>query len=253
MLVIRKVQLDVLSREGRARFESELVTYFTGLYPRETRQAGGVEQMRKLVERGIARAFQLGFESRKQVTLFVSLLLMLGTDFDSDPQTPWARKISDGTIRNPTLRIDAVFHEAVDHLKATAGQDCEFVVRALLRIRSYDFGTAPQSTGEQFVNDVLELLREFCPQKYAHQGEAVNRELIALGREAAARYGITAPRGVLLVVVLMFMMGSGFHHDPLYPWAGKTLNDRRIPDEDGRIDLLYRQAIEHVGESLQPD
>lgn len=253
MLVIRKEQMDAFSRDSRVRFEDGLVAYFTATYPRETRQAGGEKQIRRLVQSGIERAFTLGFQTERQVTLFVALQFMLGCDFDSDPQLPWASEIANRTLRNPTLRIDFVYDAAIDYLTATAGEDCEHVVRALLRIRAYDFASAPQSSGEQFVTDVLGILHGFCPAKFEHQGEEANRQLVSIGRQTALRYGITENRGVLLLITLMFMLGSGIDRDLLHPWAASALTDPRVPDEAGRIDRLYREAMAHTELSLQAD
>ena len=251
MLVIRNHQMEVFAREARTRFEAELTVLFLATYPREARQAGGMEQFGRVLGSSIKRALSLGFTSEKQVTLFVGLTLMLGHDFHADPQLPWAWQIT--APGNKSILIDAVYDAAVAYLTATAGQDSEYVVRALLRIRDYNLYEAPESEGEAFVEDVLQLLLKFCPEKYAYQGGDLNRKLIAYGQQTARGYGITDNRGVLLLTTLMFMLGSGVDHDPLHPWASAALHDPAAPDQSTRIDLLYRAAMAHMAESLQPD
>ena len=251
MLVIREQQVELFARLARTRFEEELATLLLTTYPRETLQAGGEEAFRRILKRGVERALSLGFSSERQVTLFVALTLMLGHDFYTDPQLPWAWPIT--APGNKTIRIETIYNAAVAYLTATAGEDCEYVVRALLRIRKYNLDQAPASEGDAFVTDVLTLLRGFCPEKYACQGEELNRRLIAHARQTAYAYGITESRGILLLATLMFMLGSGVDHDPLHPWASKALKDPAARDQSARIELLYRAALAHMEQSLQPD
>lgn len=253
MIVIRKEQMDALARLARLRFEDRIVDHFTSEYPRETRQAGGPSQIRKVVQGGLERAEVYGFKTEKQVILFVALLFMLGCDFDTDPQMPWAKQINSKTVRNPELRINMVYEAAVEYLTATAGEDCEFVVRAMLRIRAHDFAATRPSIGEQFVQDTLATMQMFCPEKAAYQGDDINRRLIVMARRTAGRYGITANRGVVQLATLMFMLGSGIDHDPLHPWVEQALTAPANADEDSRIDTLHREALAHIALSLQPD
>jgi hypothetical protein len=49
----------------------------------------------------------------------------------------------------------------------------------------------------------------------------------------------------------MFMLGSGFDRDLLYPWAQEAFTDSAQETELG--DLLYRHAMAHLENSLSPD
>ena len=46
-------------------------------------------------------------------------------------------------ILNSSLRIGRVYDSALDYLGVTAGDECEHLVRAMLRIRSYDLADIP--------------------------------------------------------------------------------------------------------------
>jgi len=95
------------------------------------------------------------------------------------------------------------------------------------------------------------LLESYYPQKFDYQGAAANRALISLGRRNAARHGFYSNRSVTLFVILMFMLGSGFDGDFLYPWAGNAL---AVPTgEDERAEELYRRALAHLEYSLSSD
>lgn len=251
MLTIRQVQMDALGASLRSRFEADLVRHFLTLYPRESMEAGGKPQIEKLVGRGMRRAAERGYSNRTEVGLFVALMFILGDSFDCDPQLPWAARQLENENIPLALRPECVFDSAIDYLSETAGQKCEHLVRAMLRLRSYDLSTAPDSSGDLFVDDCRDLLESYYPQKFDYQGDAANRALIALGRQNAARRGLHSNQSATLFIILMFMLGSGFDGDLLYPWAQDALASSSIEDE--RTGNLYRAALKHLQHSLSPD
>jgi hypothetical protein len=120
-------------------------------------------------------------------------MIMLGSEFDLDPQVGWAREqLTDYSIPTPKERIDKVFRTAVDYLGQTAGPDCEYLVRALIRLRKHDVHAAWSSTGEEFEDEVAQLLSRLYPQKAAFQGDDANRSttLIATPRGVDRRTSI---------------------------------------------------------------
>lgn len=123
----------------------------------------------------------------------------------------------------------------------------------MLRIRAYRLDEGPRSTGEQFVSDVLAILRDYSPEKFDYQGEGLTRHMIELTFRTANRYGITQNRGILVIAALMFMLGSGVDHDLLHPWVNRALIDPSFPDEHSRTDALYREAMTHISTSLESD
>ena len=253
MLVIRRSQLEVLGIQSRVRFEQKLVDHFLRVYPRECRQAGGAEQVRNLVRNGIDHGLRRGFTAESQIGLFVALRFIVGAGFDRDPQIPWAAEILDNpSIRNLDLRIHLVYDRALQYLEYTAGEDCEHVVRAMIRLRDWDLATAP-ATGAGWSGAMLELLRGLYPQKIDYQGEAANGRLIADGLAKSESYGIGTASGAALCVILMFMLGSEFDGDDLHPWAARVLSDKAISNQADRIVELYRASRAHLEVSLSPD
>lgn len=256
MLVIRQSQLHIFEVDARERFEQKLVRHFLKTYPRECRQAGSVTQIEKLVADGVKRAMAMGFESDAQVSLFVALCFILGHSFDRDPQIPWAGKMLGDTqaIRNPALRMNAVYDRMLDYLGATAGERCELVVRAMIRLRDWDMAAGSPALGPRWDAEMLALLRKLYPQKFDYQGEEANRYLLADSEgKCELVYGIRSAQGKALFTILMFMLGSGFDVDHLHPWATRILTDARMADEGSRVAALYEAAMGHLRESLQGD
>src|ERR1700691_5822620 len=158
MLTIRQRQMEILNSLPRQNFEGQLVQHFFHFYPRECREAGRAQVLR-LVQTGIERALRHGFLAQDEIGLYINLMIMLGSDCDSEPQVGWAREqLADYSIPAPKERIQKLFRTALDYLGQTAGPESEHIVRALIRIRKHDFQAPWNSTGEQFEEQVAELL-----------------------------------------------------------------------------------------------
>lgn len=251
MLLIRNAQMEALRRQTLARFDKQLVQHFMHFYPIECRLAGGESQILRLVQRGRRRAESHGYMTQGEVALYVGLIFMLGSDFDRDPQLPWAAaQIDDTSIADPTARIRRVYGTAVEYLRTTAGDNTRHIMRAMFRIRAHDFSTASDSTGEQRENELRDLLNRLYPEKYTFQGETATRSLIRHGIESAARYGIISNAGIIVLVTLMFMLGSGCDRDLLYPWAQGILEDATITGEGARVDRLHAEAMNYLNASF---
>jgi hypothetical protein len=98
------------------------VEHFLRTYPRESREAGGRGPITDLVKDGIRKAATYGYEGKQDVGFFVALQFILGTDFDIDPQLPWAaEQLKDEAIRTPAIRMERVYDSALEYLGATAG------------------------------------------------------------------------------------------------------------------------------------
>jgi hypothetical protein len=61
----------------------------------------------------------------------------------------------------------------------------------------------------------------------------------------AYKYNLLSEPEMLLYVVLMFIMGSGFDSDPQFPWAKNILDDNSIQDAE-KPALLFGRAIEQL-------
>jgi hypothetical protein len=253
VLLIRTQQMNVFRQRASQLMEDGLVAHFLRHYPRESRQAGGPSEMRNLVQQGIQRARTYQLETQHQIGFYTALMIMLGGDFDHDPQLSWAAEQLADDSAGPSDRIQYLFRSAVDYLAATAGEDSELIVRAMLRIRTWDPQTAPDTTGGQWEEDVCGLFQRLYPQKFAFQGDVATVEMLRHSTESAARYGIGSQQGRSIYALHMFMLGSGFDNDLLHPWAVRSLKDPSVATEKERVDKLWNSAMQHLNESLSKD
>ena len=250
MLVIRQAQMSSLQELPRRDIENRLILHFAKFYPRECSSAGEAE-MRRLVGTGLQRAAGHGFLTLDTATLYVNLMIILGWGFDADPQLDWARaKLRDYSLP-PGDRIRSLFDATLDYLGAVAGENGQKVVRAMLRIRKHDFLAPWTSSAEAFDEELLALLSRLYPTKAAIQGDEVNRALLRRAREDAARHGFTGANAIAAYTVLEFMLGAAFDTDPLYWWAGATLQASATEREEERLARLIERALKHTEASLK--
>ena len=134
MLAIRQAQMEALGAVARRDFENRLTRHFLRVYPRECAEAGGEAQIARFVARSLNRAVARHYDGRKEIGLFVALLFILGEAFDSDPQIPWAARQLDNEKFPLATRPEIVFDSTIEYLGETAGEKCENVVRAMLRL-----------------------------------------------------------------------------------------------------------------------
>lgn len=251
MLVIRRSQLNALGNVPLREYETQLVHHFARFYPRECRLAGSL-QVQKLVSMGIQRALGHGYVAQREASLYINLMIILGCDFDLDPQIPWAaRQIDDKGIHGRFRRIQKVHQSAVRYLDRAVGENNNHIVRAMIRLRDYQLTEAPRSSGSQLSGELAKLLAWFYPEKYNCQGAEAMKQLIAHAGRSAETFGMTSSRGLTVYTSLAFMLGSGFASDPMYHWAGQVLLDERLPSESARVDELHREAIAYLNASLE--
>jgi hypothetical protein len=74
--------------------------------------------MHGLVESGLQAASRYGIKSQRGMAVYIGLMLLLGSSFDTDPQFPWAQSIlNDPSRSDESERVKKIYESAVEHLK----------------------------------------------------------------------------------------------------------------------------------------
>ena len=245
MLAIRSDQMKVFEEAAMKGFEDEMVVHSRGFTP-ELCKVLGEEQLRVAIRRAISRAGSYGFTYRGPIRLYMEMMYLFGSDFDTDPQYPRLAKIlaaPDEQMQRAELLNEAV----LDFQEKVCGSEAANVRRALgdLRILAQRPTTFPMSA---LVPGMLLEMRRNYPEIVTYVGEDELTALIQEGEAEARKHGFPV-RGAVLVVSLMFAFGHGCVSDPLYPWISRTLEDERIADSQARSERLEKKALtwlEHV-------
>lgn len=242
MLLIRKEQMKVFEQKALQNFEDEMVEHLEIFSP-PLFKAVGEEQMRKVISFGIAQANSYGFTFRGPVRLYLEMMLVFGSYFDTDPQYPWATEILANQGAGPQMdRAEMLFEKMMDYRKKVAGPKDAYMLKALRN--TSDLAMQPLSLStENFISTMRQEIARVYPQKAAYVGDERLEALIREGIEKAQSQRFSTVRGTTLLIVLMLAFGHGCEDDLLYPWIARTLNDKPIPDPESKSKRLERKSL----------
>lgn len=246
MLVIRREQMEVFRQAIRTAFENEMVGHSKAFSPRLC-EVLGEEQLRVALCRVMDRADGYGLTNRGPVRLFIELMFLFGSAFDTDPQYPWAAQILHAAD-DQMQRAERLYENTLEYQDKVSGPNAANTRKALKDLAVLARQPFPFASHD-FVASMLQAMTRVFPQKAAYIGAEGLQALIREGSTEARRYGFLTVRGEALLVALMFAFGHGCTDDPLYPWIARTLQDDKITDPVARAERLARKAVtwlEHV-------
>jgi hypothetical protein len=81
MLVIRRVQLDAFSQKKKDRFVDRILEHLQSKYP-ESLENLSRQTIRERIHVGLKKARQYGFASKRDLSVFVSLMFTIAPNFD---------------------------------------------------------------------------------------------------------------------------------------------------------------------------
>lgn len=237
--------MKVFEEAALRDFEDRLVRHVRDNFPLSFSMLGE-DGARAIGRSAIERASAHGLNSERSVFMYLSLMLMLGSEFDTDPQLPWAAEILGDMEPGEVGRIDALYDKALDYLAQVAGPDAKYMLAALERLQREPLEGVPAPSGPEFYAHVLARLSIIYPEKCRYVGELSLRRMVGRAIERAASHGITDGRGVAIYVGLMFMLGGGFDSDPQLPWVADVLNSKEVEGGEGKAERLRAASLERL-------
>jgi hypothetical protein len=247
VLLIRADQMKAFELTARQRFEDEMFAHGKHFSPRLSEVIGD-EQLRLAIRSAIARAEAYAFTYRGPIRLFIELMFLCGSGFDTDPQYPAVGKLLRATADDQMVRAQRIHEGHNDYLDRVSGPGAVNVHRALRGVLA--FARAPLAVpADDLRAGLLREMHRIFPEKAVYVGDEGLRALIDESVAEARRYRFDGARPVALLVVLKFAFGHGCTDDPLYPWIAKTLRDEKIVSPEARAARLEKKALtwlEHV-------
>ena len=254
MLRIRSEQIEVFASPDTPRFESSSIIHIKHAFPKHfsvLNESGA----QAVVNHGRSRARRYGLNDAGAVLLYIDLTLLLGRNFDEDIQLPWAAAILNDQSLPGHARLDVVqpqplvkavrLHEyAMAYLDEVSGIENEHIDAAQRRLLDQPFSVDAHG-GEGFQQEALRRLSTIWPEKCNYLGPDTMLTLVRYGIERMQHYDIATPVGAFLGIVTMYMLGTGFDQDPLFPWAGRILNDKALRPSE-RTERLYEEGVTYL-------
>src|SRR5437868_2035323 len=120
MFVIRQKHLEALERAASDRFMQEALAYLEETFPSHWTYAGE-NNVRAVLTRGVQRARSHRLTSERNVLQYVSLMFLLGSGFDQDPQYPWvAQLLDDSAVPSEDVRMERLQNKVKEYLEQWA-------------------------------------------------------------------------------------------------------------------------------------
>lgn len=241
MWTIRQDQAEAFRQHHLKKFEDEMVEHLQKFCPRYWSVMGEADG-RRVIQLGIERARKYGFTNRGPVRFYIELMLLFGSDFDTDPQHLWASKVlNDPENLDPAVRAHRLFNAMEKYASRVFGQDQTFLIAALQRLSGFRFERFQDAVSAQ--RQLLRQMEMLYPQKYEYIGEPVAMRLIQHGFHIAERWGCGTHGGKLLMASFTLSLGHGFPHDPQYSWMNRVLNTAAASPDDRIKELASRWML----------
>jgi len=240
-MIIRNAQMEELSKVKLLAFENEMVVHLAEFSPKLFKVIKE-DQMRVVVRFGIKQAEQYDFTFRGTIRLYLELMLLFGSHFDTDPQIPTRAKAILKDDAPQMERAEQLHQQQLNYQERVSGPD-NVNTRKALEDLSVMAQNPITTSSNDFVADMRREMIRIFPQKVDYIGEEGLTALINEGRAEAQRYEFPTVRGEVLIVVLMYAFGHGCTDDPLYPWISRTLNDERLIEPAAREARLEKKAV----------
>lgn len=126
----------------------------------------------------------------------------------------------------------------------------------MLVIRSEQMDMLQAHMTKQFVNRMVQHVKEFFPEEFTSLGEDTVRETIEYAIDRAQSYDITVEYDVSRYINLMFTFGRDYDIDPALPWAKEVLINTKVSGFS-KVDRLYEKADKYIhqtsGINKKPD
>lgn len=248
MLRIRPEQMKVFEEAAWLSFEDEMVIHSREFNPLLC-DVLDEEELRAALRQAIKRAIGYGFTCKGPIRLYIELMFLFGSRFDTDPQYPMLAEL----LNAPGFEMDRAgqLHKIVgDYLDKVSGENGIYEDRALERFSVVVREPIAYSSDELDETLVREMIRIY-PQKAVLIGEEGLASLIREGRQEALKFGFNTVQGQAMIVRLMYGFGHGCTDDPLYPWISRTLKDGKIADPASRAKRLEKKALTWLDQVLE--
>ena len=250
MLSIKTAQMRALEGVAVRAFEDRTYRHLEQFFAGHCALLGE-RQLRRIIQFGWAKAKSYDLTAECCVRTYIEFMCLLGGHFDEDPILPWAAEILNDRACEQIARGDRLYDRAYEYIRhlvpdyrdITGKPITQRFVGALRELRMQPDAPISLELLPGFSSALLRRLQAVFPAKCAYVGEEAVAKLIVSCLATAASYGIRGERGLTLFSTLTFVLGRGFHHDLLLPWAAGTLNDRTLRDEKQKVDRLFVEGV----------
>jgi hypothetical protein len=221
VLTLRRDQSGAFAETMEAGFACQMLDHLEQFAPDHLRRVGA-HVAKEVVRHGIINAKQYGLTLRGSVRLYLELMWMLGSQFDTDPQYSWAAEILGDRSCEQMQRADRLHQRAAIYHHQVVGVDGEHEREAIRRLVKLNV-LAELPSNAPF-EGLLETASVVYPRKADFVGAAALSEVVTRAAKIADERFEAGSSCVSLFAVLMFAFGHGCLTDPQFAWIAHIVN-----------------------------
>ena len=241
-LRIRQEHIQAMQPVVLAGFEQKVVAHLKASFPEQTDLLGD-EHAREVARYGLHRAQARGITAEREVLLWITLMVLLGSDFDEDVQLAWVQQtLGDPALADPIDRMDRLYEEAMTYLDRIMGAKNEHLRAALARLDAAALPDVARSFGGELRGGAMDWLRSVWPEKCEAVGADRLLQLVSYAVGIARRHSMAGEEAIALHLGLAFFLGIGVDDDPQFPWVASVLSDPAITSGAERVLRLEHAA-----------
>ena len=224
MLTIRNEQIQALDQAVVRILEKDILQYLKLTFPADC-ELLGEDGARAMIRDGALRARGYGLKTAPGVCVFIDLMFLLGSGFDSDPQLPRARGVLAASEGDEDSRVEDLSRLAKDYRERVEGPGCKHLLAAIERFKAQHITAAPYS-GQSMQTPLAINLKLLYPEKCEYLGSEGLSGLVRGGIEAAQAHGMTQLGALQVFTRATLLLGNQFHHDLRYASTAEILGEK---------------------------
>lgn len=251
MWTIRQEQVDALRQSSLLQFEERTASHLQKFAPAHWRVIGELDR-RKVIRLGVDRAKHYGFTLEGPVRFYIELMFMFGSYFDTDPLHPWAKEVLlDASPLHEMVRAEHLYEAMNAYLDQVSGPGHCHSIEAMQRLSQTRLeDVANSNENASLEKKVLFEFKAIYPQKCNYLGDSPLYAVIRHAFNLTLHYGMVNDMGKVLMALLGFAVGHGFHVDPLYGWIARELAGNHQYSPDVRTKELYTKAMLYLRHAI---
>lgn len=232
---------------------NRLVTHCQTNYP-HLKKIMNSTQLKEVLQGCLSTISQRGFVQEDTTRFYIDLMIILGVDFENDPQYSWVRRcFSEYSNFGELTRAEVLYYDVMNFLDFSYGKDfCNKaeIYRNLRAFLEKDSSKNPYHYVQNFSNDVSTLAQltgsiaaQIAPAKFNATTQEDFTALVAFGMEKTNHLiNSNNQQDIINIILLMFIFGSHFYEDPFLMGLAENKAEVNQPFTENEV-YTYRRDV----------
>lgn len=230
------------------RFETNYAYYFDSLMVinRPRFRTLGDTHCRAFVGHAARVGDEMRFDTLGSVTYLMFLMHWLGSHFHEDPRHARLTEALTGPMGEED-RVEAARDAFIAFAEAHIGDHGEVYHERLATLAEIEDFVSDTSKSHHKLHDaLLDAWHIHGDARSAYPRDALEATAI----DSARALSIDTPLGRRICLVLTFLLGVRFHHDPLFPWV-RDITTKAREDGNPADEALFAYAKKRMAATLR--